>query len=277
MSDLIEDHLRWLRAGGTAEKTIADRVQLLRHADRHEALPYGLDQAHRDEIAAYLGRRLSAWSRSTYWSHLWGFYEWAVLAAELTLNPMVGLRRPRGGHTLPHPVSDDELEVAFARSPAQPWRMAVMLAAYAGLRASELRRLDRADVTAERITVRAGKGGRDGYVDTHPLLWDYVRDRPPGPLVRSSRGDPLGVNYFRNQCRHWRRIGLAGVHLHRFRAWFATTQLREGVDIRIIQELMRHESLATTAIYTQVTSEQRRFAIRTLPAPTTSTHKSTAV
>jgi integrase/recombinase XerC len=58
---------------------------------------------------------------------------------------------------------------------------------------------------------------------------------------------------------------MPGVHLHRFRHWFATTLLRNGADLRTVQELMGHSSILTTQGYTQVVSETRERAIRSLP------------
>jgi integrase/recombinase XerD len=267
MSDLIPIHLMYLRAGGYAERTVVARERLLYHA--HSCLPYGLDQADRNEIAAYLQNPAwSTWTRSTYWSHLYGYYVWAYEADELTCNPMVGLIRPPAGQCVPDPVSDEELARALWLSPDQPWRMAIMLAAYAGLRGSEIAAIRREDVSENHVRVRKGKGGRDGMVETAPVLWEFVRDRPSGLLVHSVTGRPMsGHRLVAHQAWHWRRIGMPDVHLHRFRHWYGTALMAAGNDARTVQELMRHKSLVSTQGYTQVVSEQRRLAIRTLPTP----------
>jgi len=275
MSDLIARHLEHLEGAGYSERTTRDRRRLLLHADAR--LPYGLDEASCDEIAAYLGRRTwSTWTRSTYWAHLRGYYRWGVRLGALTLDPMTMLDRPPSGDSLPDPVTDAEVAQALARSPIQPWGTAVMLAAYAGLRCFELGRLRREDVTEHELRVRVGKGGRAGIVPTAPALWDYLRGRPPGLLVLSARGRPLAArSLVSNQHAHWERIGLPEVHMHRFRHWFGTTLLRQGADLRTVQELMRHRSILSTQGYTQIVSEQRSKAIRTLPAPTTATQQGT--
>lgn len=265
MGDLIAIHLKHMRAGGFAKSTRDSRRRLLRHADR--SLPYGLDEADRDDLAEYLSQDgWSDWTRHTYDSHLRGYYTWAVELEELILNPMLAMKHPRNGECLPDPVSTEELELALSRSPRQPWGMATMLAAYAGLRGSEAARLRREDVSRDQIRIRNGKGGRDAFVETAPVLWDYVRDAPPGELVRTARGNPMKGSYLIGYQRgHWRAIGLPDVHLHRFRHWFGTELLRAGVDLRTIQELMRHKSITSTAGYTQVVSQQRQLAIRALP------------
>ncbi len=265
MNDFIPRHLRHLRARGMARSTIESRQRLLLHADRN--LPYGLDEADRDELEEYLAdERWSDWTRHTYDGHLRGYYRWAVDAELLELDPMRTMPHPRKGNRLPNPVSDAELAEALERSPRQPWGMAIRLCAYAGLRASEAARLRREDVTEHHVRVRDGKGGRDGLVDTAPELWEYVRHAPAGPLIVSARGRPMSPRYMINyQSDHFRIIGMPDLHLHRFRHWFATTLLRKGVDLRTIQELMRHRSISSTEGYTLVVDEQRRAAVRALP------------
>jgi len=276
MSELVHVHLAYLRAGGYSTVTVDSAERLLDHADDY--LPYGLDEAHPDELADYLAHPdWSAWTRSTYWSHLHRFYDWCVLNDELDINPMDRLRRPPAGNSLPHPVTDDQLARAIDKSPDQPWRLAVYLAAYAGLRVSEMCRLRREDCSPERITIRAGKGGRDAYVPMHPLVWDQVKDRLTGTLVRGANGKPATGRLLSNyQHRHWRRIGMPDVHMHRFRHWYGTTLLANGADLRTVQELLRHKSIISTQGYTLVVSEQRSIAISTLPAPATSPLKSQA-
>lgn len=266
MSELIPRYLRHLRARGFARSTIEARDRLLRHADHW--LPYGLEEADRGDLEEYLGEQdWSDWTRYTYDGHLRGYYEWAVDADDgLTINPMHRMPKPRKGDCVPNPVTNDEMRAALERSPRQPWGMAIMLCAYAGLRASEAARLTRADVTEDHVRVKHGKGGADRTVDMAPELWRYLRDEPPGQLIRTARGRPMSGKYLINyQCEHWRRIGLPEVHLHRFRHWLATTLLRNGVDLRTVQEVMRHESITSTQGYTLVVDEQRRAAIRTLP------------
>jgi integrase len=266
MSDLIPRYSAYLRAGGYSDRTVESRIAFLIRADT-ELLPFGLDTANREELADLLGNpHYSDWTRSTYWAHLFGYYSWAVRGNELGFNPMTQLHRPRAGESTPDPVTDAELVLALDRSPAQPWRTAVMLGAYAGLRASEMVRLRREDVTEERIRIIMGKGRRNAYVPTHPTLWAYLRDGLSGQILRTMAGPPISAKgLISGQHRHFRHIGLPEVHLHRFRHHFATSLLRAGVDLRTVQELMRHRSIISTQGYTKVVDEDRSRAIRRLP------------
>jgi integrase len=264
MTPLLPLHLTWLQAGGRSPRTITARQRLLRHADL--ALPYGLDQADPDELAAYLATPgWSAWTRHTYYGHLAGYYRWAVLFDHLTLDPTIHLIRPGSGDRVPDPATDAELVAALRRLPEQPWRMAVRLAAYAGLRCHEIVTCRREDCTADVLRVR-GKGGRVQTVPMAPPLWAVVQHRPRGLLVLAARGRPLTAGRLTQmQGPVWARIGQPHQHLHRFRHWFATTMLRAGADIRTVQECLRHASLQSTQTYTAVVDHQREAAVRLLP------------
>lgn len=268
MSDLIPDHLNEMRFAGCVATSVYDRQRILRWIDAD--LPWGIDEADATEIAEWFVRNGANWSvatRSIYRGHLDAYYKWAVTRGELTINPLTSLKRPARPKHVPNPVTDNELALALELSPDQPWQTAVMLAAYGGLRCCELVRVRREDVTEETVLVQQGKGHKPRFVDTFPDLWTYVKDRPPGPLVRGVRGGPLrATTIIQEQHKHWVRVGLPEIHMHRFRHWFATSLLRQGADIRTVQELLGHTSLSSTQVYTQVVSATRRAAIRLLPS-----------
>lgn len=266
MPNLIELHVVWLRASGASQTTIDSRRRLLRHADQSESLPHGLDQANADELAAYLATPgWSAWTLYTYHGHLAGFYRWGVMSGHLTLDPMAFLRRPRQGDQLPDPATDDELAQALALLPEQPWRMAVRLAAYAGLRCCEIVTARREHCTPDWMRIR-GKGGRWQTVPMASPLWAEVEPRPPGLLVRSVTGLAMTAQGLSQaQGPAWLRIGQPHQHLHRFRHWLATTLLQQGHDIREVQEIMRHRSIQSTQGYTAVAPVRILAAVRGLP------------
>ena len=145
-----------------------------------------------------------------------------------------------------------------------------MLAAYGGLRASELAGVRREHVTEHNIRILRAKGGNPASIDTHPMIWALVEPRPPGPLVVRPTGRPVTGQWLGTfGKRHFASIGLPGVHLHRFRHWFATALLESGADIRTVQDSMRHRSITSTQGYTAVRGGKRRLAIRSLPTPGT--------
>jgi integrase/recombinase XerD len=265
VSELISSHRRWMTAASLSPRTIRARVRLLRAL--HDALPFGLAYASTDELEGWLGNEVwSDWTRRTYANHIRAFYAWAN-GRYLAGDPAADLIRPRRPKSVPRPVSDDQLAVALES--AEPWRTAITLAAYGGLRLSELAGVHREDVTEETIHIREAKGGDAQSVDTHPKVWALVRDRPPGPLLWRPNGRRATAGWFSdNERAYFDSIGLHEVTMHRFRHWFGTMLLNAGADLRVVQEAMRHQSVASTEGYTKVAGGQRRLAIRSLPTPT---------
>ncbi|MFY1658599.1 tyrosine-type recombinase/integrase [Micromonospora sp. WMMD1274] len=267
MSELIAEHIAHLRAKGHSDRTIEARDQIIRRL--HDHLPYGLAWASVNELDHFLAHpRWSRWTRATYAMHIRGFYRWATAGGHLDGDPSIDMAKPRNPKCLPHPVTDDELIQALNRS-TDPWYTAILLASHEGLRASEICRLTRADVSEDHIRL-IGKGGDPEIVYTHPVVWKHVKDRPPGRLVRGPSGQDITGRWLsQHQAAHFRRIGLPGLHMHRFRHWFATTLMDSGASLRTVQEALRHSSVTSTQIYTKVRSGQRRLAIRSLPTPLT--------
>lgn len=262
MSDLIPDHLRWFKLGHSP-RTVAARERLLYHAEAH--LPRGLDDTNADGWADYLGTEgWSAWTRYTYRNHAHGFYEWGIAIGEYEYNPIAQLPRLPEGDRVPNPVTDDELAHALTHLPEQPWRMAVRLAAFAGLRCCELVAVERKHCTREWLRVK-GKGDRVALVPMAPALWAVVEPMPPGLLVRSARGLPLtAAGISARQGAVWARIGLPDVTMHRFRHWCGTDVQRRTGNIRVTQKMLRHASVRSTEGYTMVSDAELHAAVATL-------------
>lgn len=265
MSYLIEKHLAFMRAASQSPRTVQSRKEILRRL--HNDLPFGLAYAATEELDGWLGSPgWSRWTRCTYAMHIRAFYRWATAAGVLDGDPSVDMARPKIPRCLPRPVTEQELQLALERS-AEPWTTIILLASGAGLRASEIAGLDRGDITDEDIRV-IGKGDVERIVPCHPSIWEHVKDRPRGPLITVD-GQPISGRWISaHATHHFNRIKMRGVHMHRFRHYFATALLELGHDLRTIQELLGHASVTSTQIYTLVRSGQRRLAIRTLPIPT---------
>jgi len=144
-----------------------------------------------------------------------------------------------------------------------PKHVAAMSVTYgAGLRASEVVALKVGDVDSQRMTLRIeqGKGRKDRYVMLSPQLLGILRSywrltRPVHWLFPGRDADhPLHPTALHGACRSARTAaGLdKRVTVHTLRHSFATHLLESGTDIRIIQALLGHNNLQTTARYTQV-------------------------
>jgi integrase/recombinase XerD len=168
-------------------------------------------------------------------------------------------REPR---KLPVVLSADEV-VRFLDAVSWLKHRAALTTAYAaGLRVSEVVNLKVTDIDSSRMLIRVeqGKGGKDRYVMLSPqllqILRAYWRLARPGRWLFPGRaaGEPVSVATLQEACRAAvRRIALSKpVTVHTLRHSFATHLLEAGTDIRIIQVLLGHARLSTTARYTQV-------------------------
>jgi len=148
---------------------------------------------------------------------------------------------------------------------ARTW---VLLGLLAGLRAHEIAQLRGEDVTQDSIYV-TGKGGQRAAIPTHPDLWQLAQAYPRhGWWFPSPRYPGRHILHSSVSIRIsgiFRELGISG-GVHRCRHTYGTRLLRGGANIRVVQTLMRHQDLATTAIYCAVDEDERRAAVSLLVA-----------
>jgi integrase/recombinase XerD len=193
-------------------------------------------------------------------------------------DPAVGVPQPRLPRSLPRPLPVEDvrrlLEAPDEGSPAGLRDRAILELLYgSGLRISELTGLDVDDLDLEEGSVRVlGKGGKEREVPLGSFGRDAVgayltRGRPAlasvatrGAVFLNARGGRLS----RQSCARLLNsyVRLAGIErrvtLHTLRHSFATHLLEGGADVRVVQELLGHASVATTQIYTLVTARHLR-------------------
>lgn len=168
----------------------------------------------------------------------------------------------RGPQKLPVILAADEIVRFLEAVPGLRNRAALTTAYGAGLRVGEVARLTTGAIDSSRMLIRVeqGKGGKDRYVMLSPqllqILRAYWRLARPGRWLFPGReaGEPVSVATLQEACRTAaRRAELSKpVTVHTLRHSFATHLLEAGIDIRIIQVLLGHARLSTTARYTQV-------------------------
>jgi integrase/recombinase XerD len=206
------------------------------------------------------------------------FHRFCLREGVLTDDPSDVLRRPKLPRSLPSPLTVEEvgrlLEAPDPVTPAGMRDRALLELLYgSGLRVSELVGLDVDDLDLEDGAVRVlGKGGKEREVPLGRFAREAVeryltRARPTiatarsrGALLLSLRGGRLSrqsVN--RLLAAYVRAVGIdRHVSPHSLRHSFATHLLEGGADVRVVQELLGHASVATTQIYTLVTEEHLR-------------------
>lgn len=223
--------------------------------------------------------QLSARSAARMVSSLKAWGDFLVFSGQLAENPLAGLKPPKYSRKLPPYYTAAEvlaLVTAFdsGTTPVDLRNAALLRLLYgAGLRISECTGLDIADVQlAEKWARVMGKGGKQRVVPFGQPVADSVqrwleKGRPQlvsghsgQALLLGGRGGRLARRVAQEVLRQAAlRSALAKpVSPHKLRHACATHLLEGGADVRLVQELLGHESLATTQIYTQVTRTRLR-------------------
>jgi site-specific recombinase XerD len=185
-------------------------------------------------------------------------------------------------HKLPVILSREEVARLIESAGNLKYRAALSVAYGAGLRASEVIALKVGDVDSQRMVLRVeqGKGHKDRYAMLPPLLlerlrawWRYAHAQ--GKMLKGGwlfpgqhPIDPLTPRQL-NRAIHAAAVAARidkRVSMHTLRHCFATHLLEQKVDIRVIQVLLGHHKLETTALYTQVATEILREVISPLEA-----------
>lgn len=186
--------------------------------------------------------------------------------------------RLRVPNKLPVALSPGEVERFFHHAGVLKHRAVLMLCYGAGLRISEAVSLKPADIDSARMLIRIedGKGAKDRYVPLSPRLLEVLRaywrgQRPRGPWLFPSAKPHrhISPSTIQQVCREASlRAGIQKhVTAHMLRHSFATHLLENGTDIRIIQVLLGHTRIDTTARYTRVTPETIAAVTSPLDAP----------
>lgn len=181
---------------------------------------------------------------------------------------------------LPIILNVDEVKRLLDAATHPKYKAALSVAYGAGLRISEVVSLKVSDVNKDCMALRVeqGKGGRDRYAKLSPVLleflrdwWRFARDQrqmyPGGWLFPGQ--DPVNHLSARQLSRACRQIAKSAgitkrVTMHTLRHSFATHLLESKVDIRVIQVLLGHSRLSTTALYAQVATDLLREVISPL-------------
>ncbi len=268
---LLHKFIAWSRAHGLREWQTVE----LRHLQAFLQSERERPPANQPEASP---KKLSGESVYLEVAALRAFYRFCESERLLPVNLAEHLSLPRRWKRLPKALTDDEMKKLLApihpESPESLCDRAILELAYAsGLRLAELRRLrlEQIHLDAGFINV-VGKGNKERVVPVGRMaveaLQRYldagrprrVTPRSPAAVFLTKRGTPFApVTLW---LRIKRRVRLAGIERnvtpHMLRHSFATHLLDHGADLRVIQELLGHASIATTEIYTHVSGNRLR-------------------
>lgn len=260
----MKTFVAWLGEDAAIDQIQADRL-----------LSYQV--ARRDLDAATIGKDLSA---------IRSYCRWCIRSGLRSDDPTLDFVWPKRGQPLPRTLSSDEqrrLEKLLSRplpvlNKEARWvrareRRGILLMLYAGTRLSETVNIAWSDVDlhARVLLVRHGKGRKSRAIGLHDRVVAVLSSVPEaervGYVAGGRHGDKISGKTFAKvfEAGGWVRESGLDISAHELRHTFATLLLRNGADLRTIQLLMGHESLATTQIYLGLDMRDKQRAIDLLP------------
>jgi site-specific recombinase XerD len=263
------------RAASTQRAYLADARAFVRWADeRGTRMPGDVTKKDlRDYLVFMTTRGDERTSIIRRRASLRSYFAWMVERGHLPSSPAARLLAPRPAHQLPKIVVREQLENLLDDDWGEDeWATldrAVCEVLYgAGLRVSELCGLDLASVDFVQGLLRVlGKGQKERIVPLHRRGLEALRmwiedareavmrvDSPPDALFLNRRARRLGPRDVRRILDH--RVARGHVYPHALRHTYATHLVEGGADLRVVQELLGHESLTTTQIYTHVSKSR---------------------
>jgi integrase/recombinase XerD len=268
---LLGKFVTWAGQAGLSDWKQVELRHLMQFLEHERERPL----ANKPEDSA---RRLSSESLYLEIATLRAFYRFAESEKILPRNVAENLSLPRRWKRLPRTLTSREIEQLLVpetpESPSSLCDQATLEVAYAsGLRLAELRnlRLEQLHLEAGFMNV-VGKGNKERVVPIGKkaiaALENYiavgrpklVTSKSPANVFLTKRGSPFAaVTMWGRIKRRVRRVGISrNVTPHMLRHSFATHLLENGADLRIIQELLGHATIATTQIYTDVSRNRLR-------------------
>lgn len=177
---------------------------------------------------------------------------------------------PKPERKLPVVLSRDEVHALLGALTNLKHRTILSVCYGAGLRVAEVTHLQVADIDSQRmmLRVRRGKGRKDRFVPLSPVLLERLREywrayQPPHWLFPGAEPDkPIHPRSVMRICARARKAAKLKKPAtpHTLRHSYATHLLEAGINIRVIQRLLGHRNLNSTALYTHVSAAQNRLS-----------------
>lgn len=269
-SPIVSSFSTFQRALGLSERTIKNRECILRPLER--ALGKPLLEATTPELREYLARdEVKPSTKRIERAAMVAFYAFAVDEGLLEASPAARLapvRVPRGE---PRPFSREQVAAMLNSGAYRRTRAMILLGYFQGFRVSQIAVVRGIDIDVRASTISTvAKGGKERLLPLHPVVaaasktmpagWWFPSPYHDGPIRSSSVTDAI--------TEAKRRAGITDPRLtpHSLRHSFGSELVEQGVDIRVVQELMLHEDLSTTQVYTRVSDRRKREGIHAIEA-----------
>ncbi len=270
----FHDYLRVLnRSENTISWYLQDSMLFLRFIEKDTGLRK-LEEISKDQLRDFLAfeltRGISRTSLIRRVSGIKTFFRFLLKQGIIADSSIMNVRTPKGEKKLPRVTSKDEifymLSNSFKDSKLDKRNLAILSFLYGtGARVSELVGLNVGDINFRNgLVMLKGKGNKTrlvpagGFVIEKINDWLSIREAYSNAVFTSLSGKRLTVRHVRNILNSIIRNASLKTSMspHTIRHSFATHLLDNGVDVRIVQELLGHVSLKTTQVYTHVTRER---------------------
>ncbi|NNM24141.1 MAG: site-specific tyrosine recombinase XerD [Flavobacteriaceae bacterium] len=235
--------------------------------------PLTITESRIQEFVYQIAKTINPRSQSRVISGLRGFFNYLIFEEYRNLNPMELIESPKIGRKLPDTLSNEEIDrligqIDLSKPQGERNRAMLELLYGCGLRVSELIHLNLSDLFFEEGFIKVtGKGNKQRLVPIAPVTIRYIQlyknevrvHQQIAPDARDTlflnrRGKPLSrAMIFAIVKDLGEKAGIRkNVSPHTFRHSFATHLLQNGADLRAIQQMLGHESITTTEVYTHV-------------------------
>ncbi|MGP6171987.1 tyrosine-type recombinase/integrase [Microbacterium sp. A204] len=269
---LLDQFAAYQRAKNLSENTIRNRRSILSGLSTAVGSPFA--EMTLGDLRLRIGRPdIAAGSRRTERGAMIAFFTFLCEDGIRTDNPAARLAPVEAPKGEPRPFTREQVDAMLTSGAYKRTRAMILVGYYQGFRVSSIARVHGHDVDLTAMTIRTvGKGGKVRTLPLHPVIADLAKHMPPDtwwfPARKGASGHIRGAAVTNLITRAKKRAGIRDPDLtpHSLRHAFGTDLVEEGVDIRVVKELMMHESLATTQIYTGVSARRKQEGIRTLPA-----------
>lgn len=264
------DFVAFQRSKALSETTIRNRSSFIRGLESFTGSP--AHEATLAQLRAYLGRPdVTPGTRRTERNAFRAFFDFLHEDGYRDDNPGQKLAVVSVPKAEPRPFTAAQIDAMLVSGAYKRTRAMILLGYYQGLRVSSIARVHgkHFDHLGKTISV-VGKGNKERLLPLHPMIEELAHFMPPNdwwfPARRGGEGHITGNSVTTLITKAKIRAGITDPKLtpHSLRHAFGSDLVEEGLDIRVVQELMMHEDISSTQIYTRVSERRKREGIELL-------------